>query len=272
MLAGGEHPQLVAEAVRELGATVLHAHNLHPLIGPRALRAAAAAGARVVLHLHNFRLFCAIGVAFRDGAPCFRCRGRQTLPGLALNCRGSLPEAATYAAALAAHLPAVLECVDRFLAPSGYAAGQLARLGVPAGSLSVLEHYLPAEGLAERSRADRGEFALVSARLAPEKGVAVAITGRPAPIASSAVSPKVSPLSEGTTAIAARALSASSARGSTRPSSSTGARRRSTRSRSSCSSGPAPVTLSGTPESAAASIATATPFSGESRALSLIHI
>ena len=175
MLAGGEHPQLVAEAVRELGATVLHAHNLHPLIGPRALRAAAAAGARVVLHLHNFRLFCAIGVAFRDGAPCFRCRGRQTLPGLALNCRGSLPEAATYAAALAAHLPAVLECVDRFLAPSGYAAGQLARLGVPAGRLSVLEHYLPAEGLAERSRADRGEFALVSARLSPEKGVAVAI-------------------------------------------------------------------------------------------------
>ena len=175
LLSGGEHPELVAQAVHELGATVLHAHNMHPLIGPRALLAARAAGARVVLQLHNFRLFCAIGVAFRDGAPCFRCRGRQTLPGLVLNCRGSLPEAATYAAALAAHQPTVLDCVDRFVTPSRYAAGQLVRLGVPAERLSVLTHYLPADALSERSSADRGEFALVSARLSPEKGVAVAI-------------------------------------------------------------------------------------------------
>ena len=175
LLAGGERPELVARAVRELGASVLHAHNMHPLIGPRALRAAREAGARVVLHLHNFRLFCAIGVAFRDGAPCFRCRGRQTLPGLVLNCRGSVPEAAIYAAALAAHQPEVLACVDRFVTPSDYAAGRLARLGVPAARLSVLPHYLPADALGERSRADRGEFALVSARLAPEKGIAAAI-------------------------------------------------------------------------------------------------
>ena len=175
LLAGGERPELVARAVRELAATILHVHNMHPLIGPRALRAAREAGARVVLHLHNFRLFCAIGVAFRDGAPCFRCRGRQTLPGLALNCRGSLPEAATYAAALAAHQPTVLDCVDRFVAPSVYAAGQLARLGVPAERMSVLPHYLPADAVSEGSRAHRGQFALVSARLAHEKGIATAI-------------------------------------------------------------------------------------------------
>ncbi len=79
-----------------------------PLVGPRGLAAARAAGARVVLHLHNVRLFCAIGVAARDGGPCFRCHHRLTLPGLVLNCRGSLPEAAVYAAALALHQPAVL--------------------------------------------------------------------------------------------------------------------------------------------------------------------
>src|ERR687893_490340 len=84
----------------------------------RALAAACGAGAPVVLHLHNARLFCAIGVAARDGGPCFRCRGRNTLPGLALNCRGSLPEAAVYAAALAAHQPLVFQSVARFVAPS----------------------------------------------------------------------------------------------------------------------------------------------------------
>ena len=140
-----------------------------------ALEAARAAGASVLMHLHNLRLFCAIGVAARDGGPCFRCHHRNTLPGLALNCRGSLPEAAVYAAALARHQPAVFEAVDRFVVPSSYAAGQSALLGVPADRIDVLPHYLPAEAFAEHSRADRGSYALVASRLSPEKGIDAAI-------------------------------------------------------------------------------------------------
>src|SRR3954467_259506 len=135
LLRGGEDPGEVAAAVRELGATVLHVHSMQPLFGPRALRAARDAGARVVLHMHNVHLFCAISVASRDGGPCFRCRGRLTLPGLVLNCRGSLPEAAGYAVALSRQLPRVLGAVDRFVTPSRYAAGQLAMLGLPADRL-----------------------------------------------------------------------------------------------------------------------------------------
>jgi glycosyltransferase involved in cell wall biosynthesis len=129
----------------------------------------------VVLPLHNLRLFCAIGVAARDGAPCFRCHHRNTLPGLALNCRGSLPEAAVYAAALARHQPAVFEAVDRFVVPSSYAAGQSALLGVPADRLDVVPHYLPEEAFSDHSRAAEGRHALVAARLAPEKGIDTAI-------------------------------------------------------------------------------------------------
>jgi glycosyltransferase involved in cell wall biosynthesis len=175
MLRGGAEPADVAGAVRELGADIVHAHNMQPLIGPRGLAAARSAGARVVLHLHNARLFCAIGVAARDGAPCFRCRGRNTLPGLALNCRGSLPEAAVYAAALAAHQPLVLESVARFAAPSRWAAGQLALLGVPGDRLDVLPHYLPASELASRSGAHEGGYALAAGRVSPEKGLDTAI-------------------------------------------------------------------------------------------------
>ena len=86
----------------------------------------------MILHLHNFRLFCSIATCFRDGAPCFRCRGRFTLPAVALNCRGSLPESAVYATAPGRHQPAVFDAVDRFVTPSEYARGQLARLGLPA--------------------------------------------------------------------------------------------------------------------------------------------
>ena len=175
LLRGGDRPGDLERAARELGATAVHVHNMQPLVGPRGLAAARSAGARVVLHLHNLRLFCAIGVAARDGGPCFRCHGRNTLPGLVLNCRGSLPETAAYAAALSAHQPQVFRTVDCFIAPSGWAAGQLARLGVPAERIEVLPHYLPAEAVAERSTADRAVYALVASRLSPEKGLGAAI-------------------------------------------------------------------------------------------------
>jgi glycosyltransferase involved in cell wall biosynthesis len=172
LIRGGEQPEDVAAAARELGATVAHVHNMNPLFGPRSLRAAREAGARVVMHLHNFRLFCSIAVAFRDGRTCFRCSGRFTLPGLALNCRGSVAESAAYASALALHQPAVLQAVDRFVTPSRFAAGQLARLGVPADRLDVLPNYVPE--VAPASPADGG-YALVAGRLSVEKGIGVAV-------------------------------------------------------------------------------------------------
>ena len=140
------------------------------------------------MHLHNFRLFCAIGVCFRLGQPCFRCHGRWTAPGVALNCRGSLPESAAYAYALSTHQPEVFRSVDRFVTPSVYARGQLEKLGLPPGRTSVLPHYIPATALATSSRAGRGQFALAFGRLAAEKGFecaidAAAISGIPLKIA-----------------------------------------------------------------------------------------
>src|SRR5215211_2014574 len=175
LLRGGRDEADVAVAARELGADVVAVHNMLPLLGPRALEAARARGAAVMLHLHNLRLFCAIGVAARDGGPCFRCHHRNTLPGLVLNCRGSVPEAVVYAAALARHQPAVIDQVDRFVTPSEYAAGQCAVLGVPAERIEVVPHYVPDDAFAERSRAADGEYALVAARLAPEKGIDIAV-------------------------------------------------------------------------------------------------
>ena len=175
LLRGGADPAALVAAAAALPADVVHVHNMLPSIGPRGLAAARDTGARVGLHLHILRLFCASGVASRDGRPCFRCRGRLTLPGLALNCRGSLPESAAYTAALALHQPAVLEAVDRFVAPSQWAVGQLARHGLPAERIDVLPHYLPAQAFAASSRAGEGGYALVASRLSAEKGIDTAI-------------------------------------------------------------------------------------------------
>ena len=168
MTGGGLQPDAIGRAVAEFGADVVHAHNVHPLFGYRALAAAGRAGAGVVQHLHNFRLFCAVGIAFRDGAPCFRCAGRNTLPGLRLRCRGSVSEAAVYAAGLSLQQPRLLAHADRFITVSHFTAGRLIEHGLPADRTDVLPNFTPAAAVAKHSQAEAGEYALAGGRLVPE--------------------------------------------------------------------------------------------------------
>ncbi len=175
LVRGGERPEEVGEMARAMRAEVVHVHNVHPRFGWRALAAAQAAGARTVLHLHNFRLFCAIGVAFRDGAPCFRCRERRPWPGLRLRCRGSLPEAAAYAVGLYRQQPRLLAHADRLVALSDAHARRLSELGLPAPRVRVLPNFVAADRLAPGSQAGTGRYALVAGRLVEEKGFDLAI-------------------------------------------------------------------------------------------------
>ena len=175
MLGGGLRPDQVARAVKQLGARVVHAHNLQPTFGWRALAAARDAGARVVLHLHQYRLVCAIGVGFRDGAECTDCRGRNTLPGVLHNCRGARGEALVYAAGIAAWQRAVLAQADVVVVPSRFARERLVQLGVPVSDACVVPNPVEATGGAEPATAGPRHGALVASRLAPEKGVDVAV-------------------------------------------------------------------------------------------------
>jgi glycosyltransferase involved in cell wall biosynthesis len=174
LLAGGLRPSEVAAAVRRTGARVVHAHNVQPTFGWRALAAAREAGARVVLHLHNYRLVCAVGTCFTRGEDCTRCHGRDTRPGVRLNCRGgSRAESAAYAAGLSLWQRRLADAADAFVVPSAFALQRLHQLGAPVDGAhvipSVQREFAPA------SRAAQGRFALVAARLTPEKGVADAI-------------------------------------------------------------------------------------------------
>ena len=172
LLRGGIRPEDVGDAVRRTRARVVHAHNLNPALGWRALAAARAQGARVVMHLHQYRLVCAVGVCFTRGAECTRCHGRNTLPGVALNCRGSGPEAVAYGAALAMWQRRLIAQVDAFIVPSRFAAARLRTLGAPIGEPRVIPHVIR-EFTQPPSR--RGDHALLAARLAPEKGIETAI-------------------------------------------------------------------------------------------------
>jgi glycosyltransferase involved in cell wall biosynthesis len=199
LLRGGLEPREVAQAVRLSGARVVHAHNLLPALGWRALAAAREAGARVVLHLHQYRLVCAIGVCFTRGAECTRCHGRDTLPGVRLNCRGSVAEAAAYGASLALWQRRLVEQADAVIVPSTFARERLRELGAPlcwervhvlapplraAAGEEMAGAGSPVAGRPDGVSARRdsppdgifdGGYALVVSRLSPEKGVDIAI-------------------------------------------------------------------------------------------------
>ena len=176
LLRGGLAPDEVAAAVRRTGARVVHAHNVQPSLGWRALAAARAAGARVVLHLHNYRLVCAVGTCFTRGEDCTRCHGRNTLPGVRLNCRGgSRAESAAYGAGLALWQRRLAGGADAFVVPSAFALRRLRAARRAARRPRARDPV----GAARRSRTARapatGSYALFAGRLAAEKGVADAI-------------------------------------------------------------------------------------------------
>jgi glycosyltransferase involved in cell wall biosynthesis len=195
LLWGGLGAGEVAAAVRLGGARVVHAHNLNPTLGWRALAAARAEGARVVLHLHQYRLVCAVGVCFTQGQECTRCHGRNTLPGVLRNCRGARAEALVYGAGLALWQRRVVEQADALIVPSVCARERLRELAAPLPWERVHVLAPPVRALADGD--GRGEealaeadapalpevhapglpeaYALVVARLSPEKGVDVAI-------------------------------------------------------------------------------------------------
>jgi glycosyltransferase involved in cell wall biosynthesis len=183
LVRGGLAPDEVGRAVRLAGARVVHAHNLLPSFGWRALAAARSAGARVVLHLHQYRLVCATGVCFTAGEECTRCHGANTLPGVVRKCRGSLPEALAYGASLALWQRRLAAQADAVIVPSAFARRRLRALGAPLDwdRVHVLAPPLPegafttVAGHDRHPQAPAGPYALVVSRLSPEKGVDVAI-------------------------------------------------------------------------------------------------
>lgn len=181
LLRGGLDPDEVGHSVREHGARVVHAHNLQPAFGWRALAAARDAGARVVLHLHQYRLVCAIGVCFTGGEECTRCHGRNTLPGVRLNCRAGRAESVAYAASLALWQARMVKQADAIVVPSAFARERLRELGAPLPWERVRVLAPPVRALDALPPPPAGvaselaSYAIVVSRLAPEKGVDVAI-------------------------------------------------------------------------------------------------
>ena len=122
------------------------------------------AGARTVLHLHQYRLVCAAGTCLDPkGEDCTRCHGRNTLPGVRLRCRGSLPEAVVYGAALPLWSRRLVEQADALVTPSAFTIDRLRTMGAPLDGRDV---KVIAKCRRARIRPNPGAATLVAPRTA----------------------------------------------------------------------------------------------------------
>jgi glycosyltransferase involved in cell wall biosynthesis len=91
------------------------------------------------------------------------------------NCRGSRAEALAYGASLALWQQRLIEQADAFIVPSEFARERLRELGAPLDWERVHVLPPPVRFPEEIADAKSGSYALVVSRLAPEKGVDVAV-------------------------------------------------------------------------------------------------
>jgi glycosyltransferase involved in cell wall biosynthesis len=160
----------VEDLLREAPIDVAHVHNFFPLWTPGLHEALAAHGVPVVQTLHNYRLLCANGNLLRAGRVCEECATRGPWNAVRYGCyRGSRAQTIVWADTVAHHRARGTwqRCVDRFVAPTAFAARKLAAAGLPRERIEVLPNVLADPG----EPAQPGQGAIFLGRLAPEKGV-----------------------------------------------------------------------------------------------------
>lgn len=148
---------------------IVHCHNLFPMLSPAVLRVATEGECRVVVTLHNYRMFCLPATCIRDGEICELCLGRMPWRGVVYRCyRGSLPGSAAVAASLSLHR--AMRSFDRvslFLPVSRFVRDKHVQAGLDADRMLTKPNF----SWSRPRRHGAGEYFLYAGRLAAEKDV-----------------------------------------------------------------------------------------------------
>jgi glycosyltransferase involved in cell wall biosynthesis len=170
------------EAHRDLAAVlaaqrpdIVHLHNTFPLLSPAVLYACRDAGVPVVATIHNYKLACANGEFFRDGAVCHDCSGHLPAQGVRHGCyRGSRVATMPVALATTVHRPAWRSLVSAYIFISGSQRDLLRGVGLPAERSFVRYNLIP-----RHNRPDQRRTATVvyAGRLDRAKGVHLLMAG-----------------------------------------------------------------------------------------------
>jgi glycosyltransferase involved in cell wall biosynthesis len=163
------------ELLRVRRPDVVHVHNTFPLLSASILYACRDAGVPVVATIHNYKLACASGDFFRDGAVCHDCADGPPGGALRHGCyRGSRAATAPVALAVMAHRRAWRTMVSAYACISAAQRDLLRGVGLPADRVFVRHNMIPARAVVAVTR--RPEV-IYAGRLDAAKGVPVLMAG-----------------------------------------------------------------------------------------------
>jgi glycosyltransferase involved in cell wall biosynthesis len=152
--------------------SIVHMHNLMPLISPSAYYACRKRGVPVVQHIHNYRTFCPAATLYRDGMVCEDCLGKRfAWPALVHRCyRKSLGATAAIVGSNLLHdlIGTWRDAVDAFVCMNEFTRLKIIEAGFPAGRIHVKPHFVfpdPGPGKGE------GGFGIFVGRLDVTKGL-----------------------------------------------------------------------------------------------------
>ena len=163
------------EVLRSRRPDVVHVHNTFPLLSASVLYACRDAAVPVVATIHNYKLACASGDFFRDGAVCHDCAHGLPVGALRHGCyRDSRAATAPVALAAVAHRRAWQTLVSAYACISASQRDLLRGVGLPAQP-----RVRPAQHDPRPSGRARGPPAggMYAGRLDAAKGVPVLLAG-----------------------------------------------------------------------------------------------
>ena len=170
-----EARQALTATLREHQPDLVHVHNTFPLLSPAILYACRDSSVPVVATIHNYKLACASGDFFRQGAVCHDCQDGLPGPALRHGCyRGSRVATAPVALAMTAHRQAWKSMVAAYIFISAAQRDLLSGLGLPKDRVFVRHNLIPSRSVPEARREDAVVYA---GRLDEAKGLRLLMAG-----------------------------------------------------------------------------------------------
>jgi len=154
---------------------VVHFHNTFFMMTPSVFYACKDEGVAVVQSLHNFRMFCANGLFYRNNTVCEDCVRKSPWEGIRHRCyRGSSLLTACVARMIKDHRDRGTwgKKVDLFITATEFTKQKYVQHGIPAARIKVKPNFVYED---PGKNTQPGTHALYVGRLSPEKGVEVLI-------------------------------------------------------------------------------------------------
>lgn len=152
---------------------VIHVHNFFYTASPSVFWAGKLAGAKTIMTMHNYRLFCLNAIFFRNGATCMDCVSKNSFsPGILHSCfKSSSIHSRMLAASINLHRKTGtwIKKVDRFVVLNPFMKELLQGIGVPQSKITIKPNFIGESPYNNYN--NRGDFYLYAGRLQEEKGI-----------------------------------------------------------------------------------------------------